>query len=316
MNMHKIPQYKQKVVSEIVDNIGKYPIVGVVNMSNLPAPQLQRMRENLRGKVIIFMTKKRLFKIALDKAKGFEVLKDHLLGMPAMIFTKENPFALFKVLKENKSKAPAKAGQLAPHDIIVTAGPTSFAPGPVIGELGALGIKTQVEAGKITIREDAVVCREGKPISDKLAAMLVRLGIEPMEVGLDLVVTLEHGVLFTKKVLDVDEKQFVSNIALAHACAMSLALEISYASPGTIKQLLSKAHLHARAIAKEGKILTKDTVSEMVEQAVIEARLVKSTANIDADESLPDKAKIVKQKETNEVEDLAKELVRKGTLRR
>ncbi|MBI2112759.1 50S ribosomal protein L10, partial [Candidatus Woesearchaeota archaeon] len=37
------------------------------------------------------------------------------------------------MLEKNKSNAPAKPGQVAPKDITVKAGATSFAPGPIIG---------------------------------------------------------------------------------------------------------------------------------------------------------------------------------------
>jgi len=155
------------------------------------------MREKLRGKVDIFMTKKRLMKIAFDQAKkdknGIENLGDYFKGMPALVFTRDNPFTLFKILKENKSNAPAKGGQTAPHDIEVKAGGTSFAPGPIIGELGAFGIKTGVEGGKIAIKADKVVCKEGEVISSALAGILTRLGVNPMEVGLDLVGIYENG---------------------------------------------------------------------------------------------------------------------------
>jgi large subunit ribosomal protein L10 len=273
--MAHVQEYKKKVVSQLVKNIEDYPIIGIVNMENLPAPQLQRMRETLRDKVVIFMTKKRIMKIAIDKAKdkkkGIEQLKDNLVGMPAIIFTKDNPFALFKILKENKSNAPARAGQLAPRDIVVPAGPTSFAPGPIIGELGAIGIKTQVEQGKISIREDTVVCREGKPISDKLAAMLVRLGIEPMEVGLDLVATYEDGYIFTKKILDIDEEQFMSNIAMAYAHAMSIAIEIGYTSPSTINQFITKAYLGAKSVVAECNYIVDESAKTKIPKVEADA---------------------------------------------
>jgi large subunit ribosomal protein L10 len=316
--MHKVPEFKKAVVSQIVRNIEAYPIVGVVNMQNLPAPQLQRMRETLRDKVAISMTKKRLIKLALAKAKdkkpGVDVLEKYLVGMPALIFTRDNPFALFKILKQSKSNAPAKAGQIAPKDIVVEAGPTGFAPGPVIGELGAIGVKTMVEGGKISIRETTVVCREGKPISDKLAAMLTRLGIEPMEVGLDLVVTLEDGVLFDKKVLDIDEKAFISNLMSAHTDALGLAIGVCYTSKETIDLLLVKAFRQSKHLAVEAKILTSETLKDLVSQVVIEAKSLKNAANIEADETLPEKSQ-KDLREMAEVEDLAGRLLKKGTLR-
>lgn len=269
--MSHVAPYKKDVVSRIERHILEYPIVGVVNMENLPAPQLQRMRAKLRGKVVVFMAKKRLMRIAFENAKakkpGVEKLSESFAGMPAVIFTKENPFALFKVLKQNKSNAPAKAGQLAPHDIIVPAGATSFAPGPIIGELGQFGIRTQVESGKIAIKQDCVVCGQGLPISGKLAALLIRLGIEPMEVGLDLLATYEDGVIFKKDILDIDEKQFLAKLATLHNQAMALCVEIGYASSSTIKKLLSVAYLEARCLALDRNIITSDTIKDVLAKA-------------------------------------------------
>ena len=93
--MAKVTEFKKKIVQDITKLSKKYPIIGVVNMENLPGPQLQSMRTELRGKVDLFMTKKRLMKIALENIKkeksGIEHLENHLDGMPALIFTKDSP---------------------------------------------------------------------------------------------------------------------------------------------------------------------------------------------------------------------------------
>ena len=53
------------------------------------------------------LAKKRLIQIAIDKVKdkpGIEKLKEHLKGMPAIIFTNENPFKLFKSLEKTTNQ--------------------------------------------------------------------------------------------------------------------------------------------------------------------------------------------------------------------
>ena len=86
---------KQGTVQEFVSLMEEYPIVGVVNMNNLPTKQLQNMRAQLRSTVVLRMTKRRLLKKAIDKVKakkpGIEQLVPYMEGMPAMIFTKDNP---------------------------------------------------------------------------------------------------------------------------------------------------------------------------------------------------------------------------------
>ena len=61
-----ISDYKKKVVDEFVKLLKEYPIIGAINMENLPAPQLQNMRSQLRDTVVMRMTKRRLIKIILS----------------------------------------------------------------------------------------------------------------------------------------------------------------------------------------------------------------------------------------------------------
>ena len=58
---------KQGTVQEFVSLMEEYPIVGVVNMNNLPTKQLQNMRAQLRSTVVLRMTKRRLLKKAIDQ---------------------------------------------------------------------------------------------------------------------------------------------------------------------------------------------------------------------------------------------------------
>lgn len=282
-----VSETKKKTIAEFVKLIKEYPIVGAVNMENLPTKQLQNMRAQLRGTVVIKMTKRRLMKISLEQAKndkkGIEELIPYLKGMPAMIFTKENPFKLYKQLDRNKSKAPIKAGQKAPNDIIVPAGPTSFAPGPVIGQLGAAGIAAGIEGGKVAIKKDSKVAKEGDVIKPDLAALLTRLGIEPMEIGLALTAVYEDGNIFTKSILAVDEKEYISNITNAHRWSFNLAMEAGIMTAETTTAMLVKAYFNAKSLALSQDILTKDTLADVFAKAHAQMISVAS--------QLPDNAK-------------------------
>lgn len=269
---------KKQTVEEFCKLIEEYPIIGTVNMMDLPASQLQTLREKLRKTVVIRMTKRRLLTIAIEKMKdkkpGIEKLIPELKGMPAIAFTKENPFALFKIIKKNKSPAPARAGQEAPKDIVVPAGPTPFAPGPVIGELGMFGIKSKVEGGKIAITQDTVVAKEGEKIKPKLAELLTRLSINPMEIGLDLVALFENGEIIPKSVLDIDEDEYYNNITTAAQWAFNLAVEAAWPSAETTELLVQKAFREAKAVALEGGVATKETIGDLIGLATRQANAI------------------------------------------
>ena len=275
---------KVKFVENLVKWIKEYSIVGIVNMRDLPAQQLQNMRAML-GKegVKIVMARKKLLQLALDNSglPDIKALKDKIKGMPALILSKDNPFTLYSTIRKKKSSAPAKAGQEAPNDIIVSAGPTSFAPGPIISELASVGIKTKVDGGKLTIINDAVVAKEGAIITAKLAETLKRLDIKPMEVGLDLVAVWENGLVFDAKQLYIDEAEYEQNFITAAQEAMNLAVEMVYLTSDTTDIILQKAARGARAVALEQNIITEDTRDEILAKAESQATSVKNEGKIE-----------------------------------
>ncbi len=269
---------KKQMVEGLTKLAQQYPIVGVIDMQNLPAPQLQQLRKALRGKVEMRMARRRLIHMALEQAgKGVEKLIPSLGGMSAVLFTKENPFKLYKIVQKNKSRAPAKAGQVAPQDIIIPAGPTPFAPGPVIGELGAAGLKTGVEAGKVVIKQDAVVCRKGQEITSKIAELLKRFSIEPMEIGLNITAVVEKGVVFTADQLSIDDDAFAAQLMDAINSARNVAVEVAYPSIDVVELLVQKAFREAKAVALEFNIVGKDVVEEIIGKGEREALALQST---------------------------------------
>ena len=280
----KAAQYKKDEVNRLKSIIQNYQIIAVADMTNMPALQLQKMRSSLKNSVLITLSKSSLIKIAFDSLKekinGLDQLKDHIRGMPALLLTNDSPFKLASVLKKSKSAAPAKGGQLAPNDIVVPAGPTAFPPGPIIGELGTAGVKATVVDGKITVKEDTIVVKEGQVIKQELANLLTRLGIEPMEIGINLLAALEKGVIYTKKVLTIDESEYLNNIKLAYQSAFNLAFNITYPTKDNIKLLLQKAFTESNALADSQNIMTSGNVKKILGKASLEAEALKSKLNL------------------------------------
>ncbi len=274
-----VAKWKKDSVEEFSKLLLEYPIIGIVNMQNLPASQLHKMRKKLRSVATMKMTKRRILLHAIekvkDKRKGLEELEKNLSGMPAVIFTKDNPFKLFKTLQKAKTKAAAKVGQICPEDITIPAGPTSFAPGPIVGELGQLGIKTKIEAGKIVIREDKLVVKKGEVIDDKKSSLLAKFNIQPIEIGLDLVAVYEGGIIFGKDVLSVDEKAFIANIEKAARESMNLSVEIAFLTKENGDVIFGKAFREAKAVSVETKFLTEMTKEDILARVNAEALALK-----------------------------------------
>jgi large subunit ribosomal protein L10 len=179
---------------------------------------------------------------------GISKLADSFDGMPCLVLSKDTPFKLAKLLAQNKTSAPAKAGQKAPNDIYIRAGPTPFSPGPVIGELGALGIKSGVENGKIAIKVDKLLVKSGAVINEQQASILGRLGITPMEIGISLAIAYENGDFYSREVLAVDASQYLGRLQAASREALALTVELGLIMPENINFLLQKATAQAKKL--------------------------------------------------------------------
>ncbi len=269
---------KQEVVKELKALIEKQQIVGVVNMHKLPGRQLFSIKEKLKGKAKVKVAKKSLILLALKGAKkqGIEGLEALLKEQPALLFSDQNPFDLAAILTASKSKASAKAGDIAPSDILISAGPTSLAAGPAIGELQKAGIPASVEGGKIAVKKDTIVVRAGEKISKEVADALAKLGIEPMEIGLDLLAVLDGGTIYKKDILFIPKEKYLDDLKTAYLNALNLSVGIEFVSKDNVKIFISQAYKKALNLAVNGKIMTPESIKYLLQKANAEMQTLQS----------------------------------------
>ena len=274
-----VSEEKKQEVAELKKLFTEFNSIALVNLIDLPSHQLQVMRKKLKEGTVVKVSKKRLIRIALESTtdkKGIDKFIPFLEKVtPALIFSKENAFKLSSFLRKNKSKVAAKPGQIAPKDLMVNAGPTPFTPGPIIGELGSLGIKATVEEGKIVVKEDTVVVKEGDEINAKIADLLAKLDVKPMEIGLNLVAAYEDGTVLDKDVLDFDEEMYVDKIKEYASDAFRLTVGIGYVTNDNIVLLIKKVESEVKALTKAAGLITEDTVKGMIGKAGKEAENIK-----------------------------------------
>ena len=256
-----IQPWKKEKIKEIEKLLEKYSTIAILNMQSLPSKQLQSIRSKLKDKAEIIMTKKSLIRFALEKEVSkkpkLKELEEYIGTMPALLLSELDAFSLYKILKDNQISAPAKAGQIAPEDIIVKAGPTPFAPGPILSELAAVGIKSGIEGGKVAIKQDSVVVKAGQPVPENAVNILSRLGIQPVKIGINLVVALDKDTIYIKEVLDIDADKFIADLKTAHTEALTLAVGAGIINSETIKLLLVKANNEAQSLSLSIKLEDK-----------------------------------------------------------
>lgn len=269
--MAHVATWKKDMVSEIVKDIMENPVVAVVDLHGIPGQQIQAMRAGLREHSKLKMTKNNLMVLALEEAAkqrpGLDALKEDVHGQCAILATDINPFKLCKKLEATMTPAAAKPGQLAPKDIVVPKGPTPFGPGPIIGELQKIGIPAAIEAGKIAVKKDTTLVKCGEPIPAAVAAMLPKLEILPMIVGMGLRAVFEDGTVYKKDVLAIPDDYYTTMFATAAHNAHALAMEIAYCTKDTIIPLVTKAFREAMGLSISAAIPTKENIKILLAKA-------------------------------------------------
>jgi len=271
MSVYKseFPQWKLDAVNKLVSSIDGSSMIGLVNIEGVGARQLQGIRSSLRGSAVIHMARNTLMIRALENSdrKGVRKLVEHVTGPIAFIFSNKDPFALSKFLSDNKAAAPAKGGQISPKDIIVPAMNTGVAPGPFISELAALKIPARVKTGVIHITEDSVAVKAGDTVSNAMAQMLSRLGIEPMELQLKLVAAYTDGNVLTAESFDIDIESLFKEVILGHQYAVNLSVNACIPTADTIPLIIVKANMEAKSLALEVGFFTPDMLDVYLAKA-------------------------------------------------
>lgn len=274
----QILQEKAKEIAEIRGIIQQYKIVALASLQKVRAPQLQTLRKKLKNDAYLRVIKNTLMKRAIKQPKdkpNLDRLIDHLTGSTIYLFTNLNPFKLVLLLEKSKVITTAKTGDIAAFDVVVPAGNTGQPPGPIISQLGAVGLKTRIESGSVWINKDTLVTKKGETISQRLAAVLSKLGIKPVEVGLELKAVYDSGTIITEDQLRLDIDEFRKIVVEAHRYAFYLSIDSAYTMPDNIEFLLQKAHHDAYGLSVNEDILTKETAADILRKAFIQVSNLK-----------------------------------------
>ncbi len=263
-----IPKWKKDEIDDIKNLITTHSSVGIAGVYGIPSNQLQVMRKNLRGLADIKMCRNTLIDRAINESsEDVKKIGKYVEDQTALLFTNENPFKLYKILEKGKTQAPIKAGAVSPKDIVIEKGPTSFPPGPIVGELTGAGIPAGIEGGKVVIRETKTVAKQGDVVDAKLASILTRLDIRPVDLGLELRAVYEKGVIYESKLLAVDETQYIANLTTAVQRAYNLSVNSAYPAKPTIGALLAKAASQSRNLAINAELIIPDIIDVLLSKA-------------------------------------------------
>ena len=67
--MAHVAEWKKEEVKELKGIIDQFDVIGIVDLMNIPAKQLQEMRKSLKDKAVIRMSKKNLIDLAFEEGE-------------------------------------------------------------------------------------------------------------------------------------------------------------------------------------------------------------------------------------------------------
>jgi large subunit ribosomal protein L10 len=274
MPSQQILQEKMGEVQEIAQLVKQHKVIGIASLQKVRATQLQAFKKNLQGKVYMRVIKNTLMRKAIEENSKekpeLSKLIDYLTGSNVYLLTDLNPFNLSLTLEKGKVKITAKSGDIAAFDVVVPQGNTGQPPGPMISQLNAVGLPTRIEAGSVWVSRDTLVVKKGEAISERLASVLSKLGIKPVEAGLAMRIAFDEGLIITEEQLKLDIDGTKKSVESAHADAFALSLSVAYPTTDNMVVLLQVAHREAYALSVGAAVPTKDTIVDLIRRAHME----------------------------------------------
>jgi large subunit ribosomal protein L10 len=280
MPSQQVLEEKIGEVEEIKELLKEYKSIGIASLQKVRAAQLQELKKSLAGKVYMRVLKNTLTKLAIEKMETDELkkLEDHLEGSNLFLFTDLNPFKLALLLERGKVKTVAKSGDIAAMDVVIPAGSTGQPPGPIISQLNAVGLPTRIESGSVWVSKDTLVVRKGEPISERLAALLSKLGIKAVEAGLSMKAVLDEGLIIRGNMLKIDVEATRKSLEQSNSEAFALSLSIVYPTSENMTMLLQIAQKEAFTLSLNAAVPTKETIADLVRKAHTEMLSLNSIA--------------------------------------
>ena len=279
MPSQQVLEEKISEVEDIKELLKEYKSIGIASLQKVRASQLQELKKKLADEVHMKVLKNTLTKLAIASMEKDDVkkLEEYLEGANLFLFTDLNPFKLALLLERGKVKTTAKSGDISAMDVVIPEGSTGQPPGPIISQLNSVGLPTRIESGSVWVSKDTLVVRKGEVISERLAAVLSKLGIKAVEAGLSIRVVLDEGLIITGDLLKIDVEETRKTIERNSSEAFALSLSIAYPTSENIKALLQTAHQKAFALSLNANVPTKETIADLLRKAHIEMLSLNST---------------------------------------
>eukprot|EP00026_Physarum_polycephalum_P012568 Phypoly_transcript_12890.p1 GENE.Phypoly_transcript_12890~~Phypoly_transcript_12890.p1 ORF type:complete len:322 (+),score=88.76 Phypoly_transcript_12890:100-1065(+) len=245
---------KQQYFDRLKSYLDKYQKIVVVGADNVGSNQMQKIRQSLRGNAEVLMGKNTMVRKVLREYVESNPKVEPLIGLVknnvGFVFTNGDLSAIEKVLLQHRVGAPAKAGVIAPNDVIVPKGPTGMEPTQT-SFLQALNIASKINKGQVEIVSDVHLIKAGDKVGSSEATLLQKLSIKPFSYGLALIQIYDNGSVYDPSVLKLTDDDLLTKFRNGINNVASLSLAIGYPTLASLPHALSAAYKNVLSVAVE-----------------------------------------------------------------
>lgn len=297
--------WKSNYFLKIVQLFDEYPKCLMVEADNVGSKQMQQIRMSLRGHAVVLMGKNTMMRKAirghLTQNPKLERLLPHIVGNVGFVFTKDELLDVRAMLLENKVKAPARAGAIAPLDVTVPAQNTGLGPEKT-SFFQALNIPTKITKGTIEIIADVKLIKTGDKVGMSDSTLLNMLGISPFTYGLIVKKVYDSGTVFDPQILDITDDDIKQKFMAGVRNVASLSLKIDYPNICSVPHSIINGMKKCMALAAVTDISFKEA-DKMKEYLADPSKFAVVAAAPVAGEAEPKEKKEEKAEEPDEESD-------------
>jgi len=234
---------KAAYFAKLIKLLDEYHKIFIVGVDNVGSTQMQKIRQEIRGKGVVLMGKNTMIRKAIrghmQNNPALENLLPYVKGNVGFVFVKDDLAGVKKLLLENKVSAPAKVGQLAPQDVIVPKGNTGLEPTQT-SFFQALNIQTKINKGQIEIVNDVHLIKLGGKVGVSESNLLTKLDIKPFKWGLVVSQVYDSGTVFSPSVIDMTDDDLIAKFRNGVRNIASLGLQIGYPTLASLPHSIAR----------------------------------------------------------------------------
>jgi len=304
--MSAVDAKKEAFANKLIKLVQTYPKVLLVQIDNVGSHHMQKIRKALRGDAVILCGKNTLIRRALrnnaELLQAIQIIHPYLKGNVALVFTAGNLSTIRSKLLEMRVSAPAKAGSLAPADVIVPKGNTGMEPTKT-SFLQALNIPSKINKGQVEIVNDVHLIKAGDKVGTSEATLLQMLNIKPFFYGVTVLTVYDNGIIYSAKILEMTDNDILAKFreGLTRFTCVSLGAKLATVAAFPHVVLNGYKNLLSIALATDISFKQADAVKEAIKNP---GKPAPAPVAVTSSEAEAKPAKVVEQEKEPEEEEV------------